>query len=361
MDDFSELRIHLLDSISSSNNEDELDAVRVAAFGKNGSFNILLKQLKELDLDTMKLQGAAFNKLKDEISEAISLRKTVIRNKALELRLASEVVDVTLPVRSSSVKRGRIHPITQVLDEVTAIFYDMGFVLAEGPDIETNYYNFTALNFPEDHPARDMHDTFFLSQVSEGGERKVLRTHTSPVQIRVMEKQSLPIRIIVPGRTYRRDSDATHSPMFHQVEGLVVDKIANVANLRWVLETFCASFFEVPSVKMRFRPSFFPFTEPSFEVDIQCSHFNGVIRFDEGTKWMEILGCGMVHPKVLQGVGIDSDVYQGFAWGIGLERITMLKYGMPDMRDFFSSDVRWINHYGFSPIDMPTLFAGLSS
>jgi phenylalanyl-tRNA synthetase alpha chain len=236
----------------------------------------------------------------------------------------------------------------------------MGFSIAEGPDVETDHYNFTALNFPEGHPAREMHDTFFFPP-GEDGTRKLLRTHTSPVQIRTMETQQPPIRIVIPGKTYRQDSDATHSPMFHQVEGLVIDRSANVANMRWVLEEFCKAFFEVPQLNMRFRPSFFPFTEPSLEVDIQCDRSRpGEVRFGEGSDWMEILGCGMVHPNVLRFAGLDPDEYQGFAWGMGIDRIAMLKYGMPDLRAFFDADVRWLSHYGFRPLDMPTLFGGLS-
>jgi phenylalanyl-tRNA synthetase alpha chain len=236
----------------------------------------------------------------------------------------------------------------------------MGFSIAEGPDIETDYYNFTALNFPEGHPAREMHDTFFLSP-DENGERKVLRTHTSPVQVRTMELQKPPIRIVIPGKTYRQDSDATHSPMFHQVEGLVVDKTANVGHMRWVLEEFCKAFFEVKQVKMRFRPSYFPFTEPSMEVDIGCRRSGNEIRFGEGDDWLEILGCGMVHPNVIRAGGLDPERYQGFAWGMGIDRIAMLKYGMPDLRAFFDADIRWLQHYGFRPLDMPTLFGGLSA
>jgi phenylalanyl-tRNA synthetase alpha chain len=237
----------------------------------------------------------------------------------------------------------------------------MGFSVAEGPDIETDYYNFTALNFPDGHPAREMHDTFFLNS-ADGNQPKLLRTHTSPVQIRTMEAQKPPIRIVIPGKTYRMDSDATHTPMFHQVEGLVIDKTANVANMRWVLEEFCKAFFEVPSLKMRFRPSYFPFTEPSLEVDIQCDRSRpGEVRFGEGNDWLEILGCGMVHPNVLRFGGLDPDEYQGFAWGMGIDRIAMLKYGMPDLRAFFDADVRWLQHYGFRPLDLPTLFGGLSA
>ncbi len=266
---------------------------------------------------------------------------------------------MTLPVREGPETRGRIHPITQVMDEITAIFGDMGFSIAEGPDVETDDLNFTALNFPEGHPAREMHDTFFL-RPDRDGKRKLLRTHTSPVQVRTMRTVQPPIRVICPGRTYRHDSDQTHTPMFHQVEGLVIDKQANIAHLKWILEEFCKAFFEVDSVKMRFRPSFFPFTEPSAEVDIQCSRKGGEIRFGEGDDWLEILGCGMVHPNVLRNCGLDPDSVQGFAWGMGIDRIAMLKYGMPDLRPFFEADVRWLEHYGFRPLDIPSLVGGLT-
>jgi phenylalanyl-tRNA synthetase alpha chain len=263
-------------------------------------------------------------------------------------------------VRENAIERGRIHPVSQVIDEVTAIFADMGFSVAEGPDIETDFYNFTALNFPTGHPAREMHDTFFFNP-NESGERKLLRTHTSPVQIRTMEKVKPPIRVITPGRTYRKDSDQTHTPMFHQVEGLVIDKGSHLGHLKWILEEFCKAFFEVPSVNMRFRPSFFPFTEPSMEVDIQCDRRGNEIRFGEGNDWLEILGCGMVHPNVLKNCKLDPNEYQGFAWGMGIDRIAMLKYGMPDLRAFFEADVRWLSHYGFRPLDFPTLAGGLSA
>jgi phenylalanyl-tRNA synthetase alpha chain len=267
---------------------------------------------------------------------------------------------VTLPVREAPFEIGRVHPITQVTDELTAIFADMGFAVAEGPDIETEDYNFTKLNFPEDHPARDMHDTFFFNP-KEDGSRLLLRTHTSPVQVRTMLSQKPPIRVIIPGRTYRCDSDQTHTPMFHQVEGLVIDRGSHLGHLKWILEEFCKAFFEVDRVGMRFRPSFFPFTEPSLEVDIQCRRDKGEVRFGEGNDWMEILGCGMVHPNVLKNCGLDPDEYQGFAWGMGIDRIAMLKYGMPDLRPFFEADVRWLSHYGFRPLDLPTLAAGLSA
>ncbi|PYE47021.1 phenylalanyl-tRNA synthetase alpha subunit [Rhizobium sp. PP-WC-2G-219] len=360
MSDLDTLQSTLLGEIASADSEAAIEAVRLSALGKKGSISELLKTLGTMTPEERQTRGAAINALKGVIGEAISARKADLKDAAIAERLARETVDVTLPVRASPAERGRIHPISQITDEITAIFADMGFSIAEGPDIETDYYNFTALNFPEGHPAREMHDTFFFPP-DESGARKVLRTHTSPVQVRTMEAQKPPIRIIIPGKTYRQDSDATHSPMFHQVEGLVVDTKANVANLRWVLEEFCKAFFEVDSVTMRFRPSFFPFTEPSFEVDIQCDRSSGpIVKFGEGTDWMEILGCGMVHPNVLRAGGLDPDVYQGFAWGMGLDRIAMLKYGMPDLRNFFDADVRWMSHYGFRPLDMPTLFGGLS-
>jgi phenylalanyl-tRNA synthetase alpha chain len=355
------LESSLLADIASAADEPAIEAVRIAAFGKKGTVSEMLKTLGAMTAEERQLKGPVINGLKNRVTEALTARKAELRDVAIAARLAAEKVDVTLPVRQSPAERGRIHPISQVIDEIAAIFGDLGFAIAEGPDIETDYYNFTALNFPEGHPAREMHDTFFF-QPDEKGERKLLRTHTSPVQIRTMEKQKPPIRIVIPGKTYRQDSDATHSPMFHQVEGLVIDKTANIANMKWVLEEFCKAFFEVPSVKMRFRPSFFPFTEPSLEVDIQCDRSRpGEVRFGEGSDWMEILGCGMVHPNVLRAGGFDPDEYQGFAWGMGIDRIAMLKYGMPDLRAFFDADVRWLSHYGFRPLDMPTLFGGLSA
>jgi phenylalanyl-tRNA synthetase alpha chain len=358
--DLEHLEASLLAEIAAAADEPAIEAVRVAALGKKGSVSEKLKTLGAMSPEERQLMGPAINGLKSRIGDALADRRATLRGAAIEARLAAETVDVTLPVRQSPAERGRIHPISQVIDEIAAIFGDMGFSIAEGPDIETDYYNFTALNFPEGHPAREMHDTFFFS-ASEGNERKLLRTHTSPVQIRTMETQKPPIRIVIPGKTYRQDSDATHSPMFHQLEGLVIDRTANVANMKWVLSEFCKAFFEVPSVNMRFRPSFFPFTEPSLEVDIQCDRSRpGEVRFGEGSDWMEILGCGMVHPNVLRHGGLDPDEYQGFAWGMGIDRIAMLKYGMPDLRAFFDADVRWLQHYGFRPLDMPTLFGGLS-
>ncbi|WEZ84982.1 phenylalanine--tRNA ligase subunit alpha [Rhizobium sp. 32-5/1] len=361
MSELDTLERTLMDAIAAAADEPSIEAVRVGALGKKGSISDLLKTLGTMTPEERQTRGAAINALKTVVTEALTARKAALKDAAITERLARETVDISLPVRSSPTERGRIHPISQIVDEITAIFADMGFAMAEGPDVETDYYNFTALNFPEGHPAREMHDTFFF-QPDENGERKVLRTHTSPVQVRTMEAQKPPIRIIIPGKTYRQDSDATHSPMFHQVEGLVVDTKANVANLRWVLEEFCKTFFEVDNVTMRFRPSFFPFTEPSFEVDIQCDRSSGpIVKFGEGTDWMEILGCGMVHPNVLRAGGLDPDIYQGFAFGMGLDRIAMLKYGMPDLRNFFDADVRWMTHYGFRPLDMPTLFGGLSA
>ena len=359
MSDLVALEGETLAAIGAANDESALEAVRIAALGKKGAISALLATLGKLEPEERKAKGAAINALKDKVADALASRRRVLKDAALDTQLKREAVDVTLPVRLPGIETGRIHPISQVMDEIIAIFADMGFSVAEGPDIETDDYNFGRLNFPPGHPAREMHDTFFLAADAEG-ERKVLRTHTSPVQVRTMLKQKPPIRIICPGRTYRRDADQTHTPMFHQVEGLVVDDRATLANLKWVLEEFCKAFFEVPHVGMRFRPSFFPFTSPSLEVDIQCRRSGGEIRFGEGEDWLEILGCGMVHPNVLSNCGIDPEAYQGFAWGIGLDRLAMLKYGLPDLRDFFDADLRWINHYGFKPLDIPTLAGGLS-
>jgi phenylalanyl-tRNA synthetase alpha chain len=360
MTDLDTLERDLLAQVEAAPDEAALDGVRVAALGKKGAVSELLKTLGAMTPEARKERGPLINGLRDRVAGAIAARKDALAEAALERRLASERIDVTLPVQEGPETRGRIHPITQVIDELTAIFADMGFSVAEGPDIETDYYNFTALNFPVGHPAREMHDTFFLAP-DHRGERKVLRTHTSPVQIRTMKTQAPPIRVIIPGRTYRHDSDQTHTPMFHQVEGLVIDRTANIAQMKWVLEEFCKAFFEVDHVRMRFRPSFFPFTEPSAEVDIQCARRGGEIRFGEGEDWLEILGCGMVHPNVLKNCGLDPDEFQGFAWGLGIDRIAMLKYGMPDLRPFFEADVRWLQHYGFRPLDIPSLVGGLTS
>ena len=360
MSDIDSLQHSILTDIAAASDEAALEAVRVAALGKSGSVSALLKTLGAMTPDERKAKGPLINGLKDTVGAAIAARKDELSAKALDARLNSETIDVTLPVRESPVETGRIHPISQVIDELTAIFADMGFAVAEGPDIETDDYNFTKLNFPEGHPARDMHDTFYFNPKPDGS-RLLLRTHTSPVQLRTMLNQKPPIRVIIPGRTYRSDSDQTHTPMFHQVEGLVIDKGSHLGHLKWILAEFCKAFFEVEQVKMRFRPSFFPFTEPSLEVDIQCRRDKGEVRFGEGDDWMEILGCGMVHPNVLRNCGLDPDEYQGFAWGMGIDRIAMLKYGMPDLRPFFDADMRWLQHYGFRPLDFPTLAGGLSS
>jgi phenylalanyl-tRNA synthetase alpha chain len=371
--DIASLRRDLAAAILAAADEGALDAVRVAALGKKGSVSALLASLGKMAPEERKTAGPLINGLKTEIGALIETQAATLRDKALAARLAAERVDVTLPLKTPPTAAGRIHPVSQVIDEITAIFSDMGFSIAEGPDIETDYYNFTALNFPEGHPAREMHDTFFM-QPGADGVKKVLRTHTSPVQIRTMQPANdgprapyitghidPPIRVVMPGRTYRNDSDQTHTPMFHQVEGLVIDKSSHIGQLRWVLEEFLKAFFEVESVKTRFRPSFFPFTEPSMEVDVQCDRRGNEVRIGEGTDWLEILGCGMVHPNVLRNCGLDPEVYQGFAWGMGIDRIAMLKYGMPDLRPFFEADKRWLDHYGFRPLDLPTLFGGLSS
>jgi phenylalanyl-tRNA synthetase alpha chain len=360
MTDLAQLENEILAEVAAAADDAALETVRVAALGKNGTVTALLKTLGALSPEQRKSQGPLINGMKDRVNAALAKRREVFKAAALEARLNSESIDVTLPVREAPVEIGRVHPITQVIDELTAIFADMGFAVAEGPDIETDDYNFTKLNFPEEHPARAMHDTFFFNPKPDGS-RLLLRTHTSPVQVRTMLNQKRPIRVIIPGRTYRCDSDQTHTPMFHQVEGLVIDKTAHLGHMKWILEEFFKTFFEVDRVGMRFRPSFFPFTEPSLEVDIQYRRDKGEIRFGEGDDWMEILGCGMVHPNVLRNCGLDPDQYQGFAWGMGIDRIAMLKYGMPDLRAFFEADVRWLSHYGFRPLDWPTLAGGLSS
>lgn len=359
MTDIEQLEASILDDIHAAGDEAALEGVRVATLGKQGSVSALLKTLGAMSPDERRTRGAAINALKDRVALAIADRKAVLKAAALDARLTRETVDISLPVRPGPLTEGRIHPVSQVIDEITAIFTDMGFAVAEGPDIETDHYNFTALNFPPDHPAREMHDTFFLKP-KEDGSRLLLRTHTSPVQVRTMETQKPPIRIIAPGRTYRCDSDATHTPMFHQVEGLVIDETTHFGHLKWVLEEFLKAFFEVDEVKTRFRPSFFPFTEPSMEVDVGCKRSGSEIRIGEGDDWLEILGCGMVHPNVIRSAGLDPDVYQGFAFGMGIDRIAMLKYGMPDLRAFFDADARWLKHYGFRPLDLPSLYGGLT-
>ena len=334
-----------------------IERVRIAALGKKGRVPELMATLGALPGDQRKAFGQAVNGLKARISEALEGRKAELERGALTARLASEKADVTLPVRVGPLQDGRIHPVSQVFDEVVEIFADMGFAVAEGPDIETDDYNFTKLNIPPEHPARQEHDTFYMRGTGEAGQNsaiKVLRTHTSPVQIRTMMSQKPPIRIIVPGRVYRLDSDATHTPMFHQIEGLVIDETTHLGHLKWCLEEFCKAFFEVDAVRMRFRASHFPFTEPSMEVDIDAA------AIGKPGQWLEILGSGMVHPNVIRNCGLDPDRYQGFAFGMGLDRIAMLKYGIPDLRDMFAADLRWLRHYGFTALDVPTLAGGMS-
>jgi phenylalanyl-tRNA synthetase alpha chain len=359
MTDIAALEGELMRVVETAADEAALEAVRVAALGKKGSISALLATLGKMSPEERKEKGPLINGLKETVTAAIAARREALKAASLEQRLAGETIDVTLSTLESPAEAGRIHPISQVMDELTAIFADMGFAVAEGPDIETDDYNFTRLNFPEGHPAREMHDTFFFNPKPDGS-RLLLRTHTSPVQVRTMLEQKPPIRVICPGRTYRCDWDQFHTPNFHQVEGLVIDKGSHLGHLKWILAEFCKAFFEIERVKMRFRPSFFPFTEPSLEVDIQCRKGKDEVRFGEGEDWMEILGCGMVHPNVLRNCGIDPEVYQGFAWGMGIDRIAMLKYGMHDLRTLFEADVRWIAHYGFRPLDFPTLAGGLS-
>ena len=331
-----------------------LDDIRVEALGKKGEVSMMMRGLGKMSPDEKKVMGPALNGLKNEIAALIETKKAALENEALDAALASETMDMSLPIGACS---GTLHPVQQVMEEMAVIFSDMGFSVAEGPDIEDDFHNFTALNFPKGHPARDMHDTFFMS-AEEGEEKKVLRTHTSPVQIRTMIKDKPPIRIIAPGRTYRCDSDQTHTPMFHQVEGLVIDKDIHMGHLKGVLMDFVSAFFET-DVDVQFRPHHFPFTEPSAEMDVRYERVGSAIKIGQGEKWMEILGCGMVHPNVLRACGVDPDEYQGFAFGMGVDRLAMLKYGMPDLRDMFAADTRWLEHYGFNPLLQANLASGL--
>jgi phenylalanyl-tRNA synthetase alpha chain len=346
-----------------------LEEARVAQLGKSGNVTLLARTLGGLSLEERKTLGPQINQMRDRLTARIEARKAELEAAELEARLLADRVDLSLPAPPR--RRGGVHPTMQVMDEMIAVFADMGFGVAEGPDIETDFNNFTALNFPPKHPAREMHDTFFLPP-DANGDRKVLRTHTSPVQVRVMHRtneklpgwiasgQEPPIRIIVPGRTFRQDSDQTHTPMFHQIEGLVIDKGIHMGHLKWTLETFIARFFETDRVTTRFRPHHFPFTEPSAEMDVQCDRSGGEVKIGEGSDWLEILGCGMVHPNVLRNCGLDPDIWQGFAFGCGVDRLGVLKYGMPDLRDMFAADVRWLAHYGFSAFAAPNSASGLS-
>ena len=358
MTDIAALQSEILAQVAAASDEAALETVRVSALGKKGAVSALLATMGSLSPDERKLQGPKFNGLKDAVGDAIAARKSQLADAALDARLASETQDVTLPARPEN--SGTVHPISQVLEEVVAIFADLGFGVAEGPDVEFDDYNFTKLNIPPDHPARQMQDTFYVSPQADGMAH-VLRTHTSPVQVRTMLNAKPPIRVISPGRTYRVDSDATHSPMFHQVEALVVDEGIHLGHLKWTVEQFCKAFFEIDKIELRARPSFFPFTEPSLEWDMRCDRsVPGKISFGTGNDWLELGGSGMVHRKVLENCGIDSTKYQGFAFGFGLDRMAMLKYGMPDIRSFFESDLRWLKHYGFAALDIPTLDGGLS-
>ncbi|OFX05569.1 MAG: phenylalanine--tRNA ligase subunit alpha [Alphaproteobacteria bacterium RIFCSPHIGHO2_12_FULL_63_12] len=361
MSDMNEIERETLARTAAAETVAALEEVRVFALGKKGVISERMKTLGAMAPDERKAAGAALNVLKDKIAAAIDAKKQKLEDAALDQRLATEKVDVTLPI--APLPKGRIHPVTQAMEEIVAIFSAMGFDVAEGPDIEDDFHNFTALNFPADHPAREMHDTFFFHPKADGQggtTRMLLRTHTSPVQIRTMMTRKPPIRIIIPGRTFRCDSDQTHTPMFHQVEGLVIDRSTHMGHLKGTLEAFCKAYFEVDSVKTRFRPHFFPFTEPSAEMDIGYERVGNEIRIGQGAKWMEILGSGMVHPNVLKNCGLDPDEYQGFAFGMGIDRLAMLKYGIPDLRDFFAADARWLEHYGFDPLDQPNLATGLS-
>ncbi len=356
MDDLKQKYLGL---IADAADETAIEDLRVQAVGKKGEISLKMRELGKMTPEERQVAGPALNALKDEINSALSAKKSALADAALDARLKEEWLDVTLPSRPRG--HGTIHPISQVTEEVTAIFADMGFSVAEGPQIESDWYNFDALNIPGHHPARAEMDTFYTHR-REGDNRPphVLRTHTSPVQIRSMEANGAPLRVICPGRVYRADYDQTHTPMFHQIEGLAIDRDISMANLKWVLEEFVKSYFEVDGVDLRFRASHFPFTEPSAEVDIRCSWEGGTLKVGEGDDWLEILGSGMVHPKVLQAGGIDPAEWQGFAFGMGIDRIAMLKYGIPDLRAFFDSDLRWLRHYGFSALDQPTLHGGLS-
>lgn len=352
MQDLQTLESEIIANITAATDLGMVENIRISELGKKGRVSLLMRELGKMTPEEKKEFGPKLNQLKNTLNNAVLNQKNRLETEALNIKLQSESVDISLNAVSED--QGSIHPITQVMDEVTEIFTEMGFSVAEGPEIEEDFYNFTALNIPEEHPARQMHDTFYFPE-DEQGNRKVLRTHTSPVQIRTMMEGEPPYRIIAPGRTYRNDSDATHTPMFHQVEALVIDKNIHMGHLKWAIEEFARKFFEIDNVKIRFRPSYFPFTEPSAEVDIGCSFKNGEVLIGEGDDWLEIMGCGMVNEKVLENVSLDPKEYQGFAFGMGLDRISMLKWGIPDLRDFFSADLRWLKHYGFQALDIPSL------
>jgi phenylalanyl-tRNA synthetase alpha chain len=371
MTDLNQLELDLINAIGAAETSAAVEELRVAALGKSGTISGLLKGMGAMSPEERREKGPVINGLRDRVQSALAARKVELEATELDARLQAERVDLSLPARPR--RKGAVHPTMQVMEEMISLFADMGFSVAEGPDVEDDFHNFTALNFPPKHPAREMHDTFFLQPDPETGERKVLRTHTSPVQIRTMRRtndgpgapwiasgQEPPIRIIAPGRTFRKDSDATHTPMFHQIEGLVIDRDVHMGHLKWTLETFVARFFELDGIDARFRPHHFPFTEPSAEMDIRCDRSGGTLKLNEGDDWMEILGCGMVHPNVLKSCGLDPDEWQGFAFGMGVDRLAMLKYGIPDLRPMFEADVRWLAHYGFSPFATPSSAGGLS-
>ena len=354
MSDLKKIKNEFLLKLKNKLNLSEINQIKSDLFGKNGLVSSQFKKIGSIAETERKQFASDLNIIKDELQDLINSKINDIENAEINEKLEKEKIDITLPERPFT--KGKIHPVSQTIDEISSIFSEIGFSVEEGPDVENEYNNFTALNTPDNHPARDMHDTFYLDEKKE----KLLRTHTSPVQIRTMLKGKPPFKIIAPGRTYRSDSDQTHSPMFHQVEGLHIDKDINMGHLKGCLNYFIKEFFEVDKIKMRFRPSHFPFTEPSAEVDIGYKIKDGKIVIGEGDKWLEILGCGMVHPNVLKNVKVDPDKYQGYAFGIGIDRLAMLKYGINDLRSFFENDYRWLNHFGFDPLDVPTNYRGLS-
>jgi phenylalanyl-tRNA synthetase alpha chain len=354
MSDIIKIKEEYISKLNQDIDLNQVNQFKTELFGKNGKISNEFKKMGSISADVRKKFASDLNAIKDEIQNLISKKIQEIEIQEINLKIKNEKVDVTLPERSFS--QGRIHPVSQVIDEISSIFSEIGFNVEEGPDVENEYNNFSALNTPNNHPARDMHDTFYLDKNKEF----LLRTHTSPVQVRTMVKGKPPFKIIAPGRTYRSDSDQTHSPMFHQVEGLHIDKNINMGHLKGCLNYFIKEFFEVDKIKMRFRPSHFPFTEPSAEVDIGYEVKDGKIVIGEGNKWLEILGCGMVHPNVLKNVKVDTLKYQGYAFGIGIDRMAMLKYGINDLRAFFETDYRWLNHFGFDPLDVPSSYRGLS-
>ena len=354
MSDLKKIKDEFLIKLKGKLNLSEINQIKTDLFGKNGIVSSQFKKIRSISETERKKFASDLNIIKDELQNLIETKINEIQNTEINEKLEKEKIDITLPERSFV--RGKIHPVSQTIDEISSIFSEIGFTVEEGPDVENEYNNFTALNTPDNHPARDMHDTFYLDEKKE----KLLRTHTSPVQIRTMLKDKPPFKIIAPGRTYRSDSDQTHAPMFHQVEGLHIDKDLNMGHLKGCLNYFIKEFFEVDKIKMRFRPSHFPFTEPSAEVDIGYEIKDGKIVIGEGDQWLEILGCGMVHPNVLKNVKVDPTKYQGYAFGIGIDRLAMLKYGINDLRAFFECDYRWLNHFGFDPLDVPTNYRGLS-